>query len=557
MKSIRSMVLVSNDPISLERGAEEIFRTLQAELRRLDLMDEVKVGTIGDITIRNDLPLIIVYPEAVVYAPVSADDVILIAEEHLLKGQIVRSLLGREHQPVGEISWLRTRYGALPAQQRIVLGRAGLVDPRSPDDFILHNGYQALGKVLTHMTPEGVIAELEKSGLQGRGGAGFPTGRKWGFVRSASGRPKYVICNADESEPGTFKDRMILEGDPFSIIEAMTIAAYAVGAQDGYIYIRGEYKRAFDYLENAIMQAEERGLLGENIFGRDFSFHIHLHAGAGAYICGEETALIESIEGKRGQPRARPPYPPSYGLFGKPTLVNNVETLANVPHILLHGGEWYHQFGTEKSRGTKVYTIMGNVNSTGVIEVPLGITLREVIEIYGKGIKRGGKLKLVQTGGSSGSIVPASLQDTPMDFESWRKAGVSLGSGALLICDEHTCVVDLAKVILNFFRFECCAKCTPCRIGTQRLYQAFSDISIGTGSVESFDELQAIGQDMELLSNCGLGQTASVAVRDILKYFRQEVEEHLTQHICRAGVCRFEKTSSESQVEWQSLQQAV
>ncbi len=557
MKSIRSMVLVSNDPISLERGAEEIFRTLQAELRRLDLMDEVKVGTIGDITIRNDLPLIIVYPEAVVYAPVSADDVILIAEEHLLKGQIVRSLLGREHQPVGEISWLRTRYGALPAQQRIVLGRAGLVDPRSLDDFILHNGYQALGKVLTHMTPEGVIAELEKSGLQGRGGAGFPTGRKWGFVRSASGRPKYVICNADESEPGTFKDRMILEGDPFSIIEAMTIAAYAVGAQDGYIYIRGEYKRAFDYLENAIMQAEERGLLGENIFGRDFSFHIHLHAGAGAYICGEETALIESIEGKRGQPRARPPYPPSYGLFGKPTLVNNVETLANVPHILLHGGEWYHQFGTEKSRGTKVYTIMGNVNSTGVIEVPLGITLREVIEIYGKGIKRGGKLKLVQTGGSSGSIVPASLQDTPMDFESWRKAGVSLGSGALLICDEHTCVVDLAKVILNFFRFECCAKCTPCRIGTQRLYQAFSDISIGTGSVESFDELQAIGQDMELLSNCGLGQTASVAVRDILKYFRQEVEEHLTQHICRAGVCRFEKTSSESQVEWQSLQQAV
>ncbi len=539
MKPIRSMVLVSNDPLSVKKGAEEIFRALQAEIRSLGLIDEVKVGTIGDITDRDDLPLMIVYPEAVVYAPVNAEDVSVIAEEHLLKGQIVRSLLGREHQPVGEISWLRTRYGALPVQQRIVLGRVGVVDPHSLDDYLIHDGYQALGKALYQMSPEGVIAELEKSGLQGRGGAGFPTGRKWGFVRSAGGRPKYVICNADESEPGTFKDRMILEGDPFSIIEAMTIAAYAVGANEGYIYIRGEYKRAYQFLENAIQQAKDRGLLGDQIFGTDFTFHIHLHAGAGAYICGEETALIESLEGKRGQPRARPPYPPSYGLFGKPTLVNNVETLANVPHIVVNGGEWYHRFGSEKSRGTKVYTIMGNVNFTGVIEVPLGITLREVIEIYGKGMKKGAKLKLIQTGGSSGSIVPASLQDTPMDFESWRKAGVSLGSGALLICDEHTCVVDLAKVLLNFFRFECCAKCTPCRIGTQRLYQAFCDISCGIGSIESFDELQQIGQDMELLSNCGLGQTASVAVRDIMKYFRQEVEEHISQHFCRAGVCKF------------------
>lgn len=539
MKPIRSMVLVSNDPLSVKKGAEEIFRALQAEIRSLGLIDEVKVGTIGEITDRDDLPLMIVYPEAVVYAPVTADDVSLIAQEHLLKGQIVRTLLGKEHQPVGEISWLRTRYGALPVQQRIVLGRVGVVDPHSLDDYFIHDGYQALGKALYQMSPEGVIAELEKSGLQGRGGAGFPTGRKWGFVRSAGGRPKYVICNADESEPGTFKDRMILEGDPFSIIEAMTIAAYAVGANEGYIYIRGEYKRAYQFLENAIKQAEDRGLLGDQILGSDFSFHIHLHAGAGAYICGEETALIESLEGKRGQPRARPPYPPSYGLFGKPTLVNNVETLANVPHIVMNGGEWYHRFGSEKSRGTKVYTIMGNVNFTGVIEVPLGITLREVIEIYGKGMKKGAKLKLIQTGGSSGSIVPASLQDTPMDFESWRKAGVSLGSGALLICDEHTCVVDLAKVLLNFFRFECCAKCTPCRIGTQRLYQAFCDISCGIGSIEGFDELQQIGQDMELLSNCGLGQTASVAVRDILKYFRDEIEEHISQHFCRAGVCKF------------------
>jgi NADP-reducing hydrogenase subunit HndC len=532
------MVLVSNDPASVERGADEVFQALQLEIRSLGLQDEIKASTLSEVGQRDDLPLVIIYPEAVVYGPVSVDDVPLIVEEHLLKGRIVKSLLGKLHDPVGEIAWLRTRFGALPAQQRIVLGRAGLIDPESLDDYLLNDGYLALGKALTEMTPEQVIAEVEKSGLQGRGGAGFPAGRKWDFVRKAKGHPKYLICNADESEPGTFKDRMVLEGDPFSLIEAITIAAYAVGAKEGFIYIRGEYGLAFRRLENAIHQAESRGLLGKNIFGRDFDFHLHLHAGAGAYICGEETALIESLEGKRGQPRARPPYPPTYGLWGKPTLVNNVETLANVPHIIRNGGEWYHQFGTEKSRGTKVYTIMGNVNFTGVIEVPLGITLREVIDIYGKGMKKGASLKLVQTGGSSGSIVPASLQDTPMDFESWRKAGASLGSGALLICDEHTCVVDLAKVLLQFFRFECCAKCTPCRTGTRHLYQIMDDISAGRGTLESLAELQTFGQDMELLSNCGLGQTASVAVRDILKHFRPEVEQHITEHICRAGVCK-------------------
>jgi NADP-reducing hydrogenase subunit HndC len=531
------MVLVSNDPVSLERGAEDIFHALQAEVRAAGLLDEVRVSAIPDVGERDDLPLLMIYPEAVVYGPVTIDDIPILVQEHLLKGQIVKSLLGRMHEPVGEIAWLRSRMGALPVQRRIVLERAGVVDPESLDDYLIHDGYLALGKALTEMTPESVIEEVDRSGLQGRGGAGFPTGRKWGFVRGARARPKYIICNADESEPGTFKDRLVIEGDPFSIIEAMTIAAYAVGAEQGYIYIRGEYKLGYKRLENAIRQAESRGLLGDHIFGQDFSFHIHLHAGAGAYICGEETALIESVEGKRGQPRARPPYPPTYGLWGKPTLVNNVETLANIPHIVRHGGEWYHQFGTEKSRGTKVYTIMGNVNFTGVIEVPLGITLREVIEIYGKGMKKGNRLKLVQTGGSSGSIVPASLQDTPMDFESWRVAGASLGSGALLICDEHTCVVDLAKVLLHFFRFECCAKCTPCRTGTQRLYNIITDISEGRGTLENLDELQSFGQDMELLSNCGLGQTASVAVRDILKHFRPEVEEHILDHVCRAGVC--------------------
>ncbi len=552
MKSIRSMVLVSNDPVSVERGAEEVFNLLRTEIRGLGLAEEIKVSTISDVGERDDVPLVIIYPESVVYGPITADDVPVLVQEHLLQGHIVKSLLGRMHEPVGEIAWLRTRLGALPVQQRIVLGRVGVVDPESLDDYLLADGYLALGKALTEMTPQQVIAEVDRSGLQGRGGAGFPTGRKWGFVRSAQGAPKYVICNADESEPGTFKDRLVLEGDPFSVIEAMTIAGYAVGAEQGYIYVRGEYRLAYRRLENAIHQAEARGLLGEHIFGSDFNFHIHLHAGAGAYICGEETALIESIEGKRGQPRARPPYPPTFGLWGKPTLVNNVETLANVPHIVRNGGEWYHQYGTERSRGTKVYTIMGNVNFTGVIEVPLGITLREVIDIYGKGMKRGAQLKLVQTGGSSGSIVPASLQDTPMDFESWRKAGASLGSGALLICDEHTCVVDLAKVILHFFRFECCAKCTPCRVGTQRLYQIVCDISEGRGAPESLEELQTLGQDMELLSNCGLGQTASTAVRDILKHFRPEVEQHIYARTCPAGVCKMPELSPAERLAYQA-----
>jgi NADP-reducing hydrogenase subunit HndC len=438
---------------------------------------------------------------------------------------------------VPEIAWMRGRRGALPVQKRIVLERAGIVDPSSIEDYILYDGFQALGKALTRMTPAEVIAEVEKSGLQGRGGAGFPTGRKWSFVASTPGDPKYVICNADESEPGTFKDRLIIEGDPFSIVEAMTIAGYAIGSHDGYIYIRGEYPLAYHRVKHAIQQAEAHGLLGNHILGTDFSFHIHPHAGAGAYICGEETALIESLEGKRGMPRPRPPYPTTYGLFGKPTVVNNIETLANVPPILRNGAVWYREVGSPKSTGTKVYTILGNVNFTGLIEVPMGITLREVIDIYGKGMKNGKRLKLVQTGGSSGTIAPASLQDTPMDFDSFRNAGVSLGSGALLVCDEDTCVVDLAKVILRFFRNECCGKCTPCRIGTLRLYEIMTQVSEGKASLSDLELMMNISEAMSEVSNCGLGQTASTALRDILKYFRPEVEAHITDHVCPAGVC--------------------
>jgi NADP-reducing hydrogenase subunit HndC len=537
MKVIRSMVLVSVDQASLDRGAEAVFHKFLEEIDEFGLTDQIAVSTIRDVGLRDDIPLVIVYPDAAVYGPVKLEDVHTIVEEHLYKGNIVPHLLALMHELAPEIAWTRGRKGALPVQKRIVLERAGIVNPESIEDYILYDGFQALGKALTHMTPAEVIAEIEKSGLQGRGGAGFPTGRKWSFVASTPGHPKYVICNADESEPGTFKDRLIIEGDPFSIIEAMTIAGYSIGAHEGYIYIRGEYPLVYQRIENAIRQAETHGLLGDHIFGTDYSFHIHPHAGAGAYICGEETALIESLEGKRGMPRPRPPYPTTYGLFGKPTVVNNVETLANVPPILRNGAAWYREVGLPKSTGTKVYTILGNVNFTGVIEVPMGITLREVIDIYGKGMRDGQKLKLVQTGGSSGTIVPASLQDTPLDFDSFRNAGVSLGSGALLVCDENTCVVDLAKVISRFFRNECCGKCTPCRIGTLRLYEIVSQISEGKANLSDLDLMQKISEAMSEVSNCGLGQTASTALRDILKYFRAEVEAHITDHICPAGVC--------------------
>jgi NADP-reducing hydrogenase subunit HndC len=537
MKVIRSMVLVSVDPASLEQGAEEVFHTFLDEIEEFGLSDQIAVSTIRDLGIREDIPVVIVYPDAAVYAPVKPEDVHTIVEEHLFKGNIVPHLLAMMHELVPEIAWMRERRGALPVQKRVVLERAGIIDPENNEDYILHDGFKALGKALTQMKPAEVIAEVEKSGLQGRGGAGFPTGRKWSFVASTPGDTKYVICNADESEPGTFKDRVILEGDPFSIIEAMTIAAYAIGAHEGYVYIRGEYPLAYRRMEKAIRQATEHGLLGERIFGTDFSFHIHPHAGAGAYICGEETALIESLEGKRGMPRARPPYPTTFGLFGKPTVVNNVETLANVPPILRNGAVWYRELGSPKSTGTKVYTILGNVNFTGLIEVPMGITMREVIDIYGKGMKDGKKLKLVQTGGSSGTIAPAALQDTPMDFDSFRNAGVSLGSGALLVCNEDTCVVDLAKVILRFFRNECCGKCTPCRIGTLRLYEIVSQISEGKATLADLGLMQKISEAMSEVSNCGLGQTAPVALLDILKYFREEVEAHITEHRCAAGVC--------------------
>jgi NADP-reducing hydrogenase subunit HndC len=521
----------------MQRGAQEVHQQLRQEIKASGLEDEVAVSMVGDVGRHDALPIVIVYPQATIYGPVRPEDVHFLVEEHLVKGRVAAGLEASSKELSGRIAWLSARRGTLPAEQRIVLSRAGLIDPEDIEDYIIHDGYEALGKALTEMQPADVINEVGKSGLKGRGGAGFPTGMKWRFVSQTDDFPKYIICNADESEPGTFKDRLILEGDPHSILEAMAIAGYAVGANEGYIYIRGEYKLAEERLNKAISQAREMGFLGKDIFGSGFDFDIHMHAGAGAYICGEETALIESIEGKRGEPRSRPPYPTTHGLWGKPSVVNNVETIANVPPIIHHGSAWYRHFGTSNSPGTKVYTILGNVNVTGLIEVPMGITLREAIAIYGRGMKNDASFKLAQTGGSSGSIIPASLQDTPMDFDSFAKAGVSLGSGALLVCDEDTCVVDLAKVLLKFFKHESCGKCTPCRVGNERAFQILSAFSEGRGSPRDLDDLQMLSENLTELSHCGLGQTAAVPIRDILKHFRAEVDAHIQLKVCPAGVC--------------------
>jgi NADP-reducing hydrogenase subunit HndC len=535
LTTVRSLVLVSNDPESKLKGSEAIFDAFTHHLQRFGLEEEISVSFANDIGQSNASPLVIIYPEAVIYGPISPSDVPHLVEEHLYKGRIVEEKRAPAKALSGRIAWLAARKGTLPAENRIVLKNVGLIDPDSIEQYLGNEGYVGLATALS-MSPDEVIAAIKESGLRGRGGAGFPTGMKWGFVRQAKGDKKYVICNADESEPGTFKDRMVLEGDPHAIIEAMLIAGYAVGSDEGYVYIRGEYQLAIERIETAIQQAKTLGFLGDQILKSDFNFTLHVHAGAGAYICGEETALIESIEGKRGEPRSRPPYPTTEGLWGKPSLINNVETLANLPAILRNGAQWFKSFGTPSSSGTKVYTMLGNVNVTGLIEVPMGITLREVIAIYAKGMKKAG-LKFAQTGGSSGSIIPAILQDTPMDFDSYNKAGLSLGSGALLICDEDNCIVDIVRVLSNFFCVESCGKCTPCRIGTKRMYDLLTGITKGTGKLEDLEELNSLSISLFDFSNCGLGQSAGTPVRDMIAYFKAEVEAHIKLGVCPAGIC--------------------
>lgn len=565
----RSHILISGDPISLARGAERIKAAFEAELAFYALTDEVAVAFTGDLRVPPaQLPAAIVYPEGVIYGPITANDVPLIVSEHLYKGRIVDALRVTTKPLTGAIVRLPAREGALFAQQRVVLARAGIINPESIEDYIAHDGYAALGKALTQMTPAQVVQEIIDAGVQGRGGAGFPVGLKLKMVAEASpvslrgatfatkqspntlgiashpstslrtlAMTKYVLCNADESEPGTFKDRLIIEGDPHSVIEGMLISGYAIGAREGYVYLRGEYVQARERLEKAIAQARALGLLGEKIFGTDFSFDIHIHSGAGAYICGEETALIESLEGKRGEPRIRPPYPTTYGLWGCPTAVNNVESLANLPPIIRNGAAWYRTLGTAKCPGTKVYTMLGDVNVTGLIEVPMGTTLRTVIEVYGGGMKAGKKFKLAQTGGTSGAIIDASFLDVPMDYAELAARGAGLGSGALLICGDDTCVVDLAHVLMRFFARESCGKCVPCRIGTTRAMEILERLKDARANVDDLAQLERIATQMQLASFCGLGQAAAVPILTGLRFFRDEFLTHADARRCLVGVC--------------------
>jgi NADP-reducing hydrogenase subunit HndC len=534
----RSHILISGDPISLARNAEAIKSAFDAELAFYALTDEVAVAFTGDLRVPPaQLPAAIVYPEGVVYGPLTANDAPLIVSEHLYKGRVVDALRVITKPLTGAIVRVPSREGALFAQQRVVLARAGIINPESIEDYIAHDGYTALGKALTEMTPAQVVQEIIDAGVQGRGGAGFPIGMKLKIVAETRGEKKFVLCNADESEPGTFKDRLIIEGDPHAVIEGMLISGYAIGARAGYIYLRGEYVQARERLEKAIAQAHAFGLLGEKIFGSDFSFDIHIHSGAGAYICGEETALIESLEGKRGEPRIRPPYPTTYGIWGNPTAVNNVESLANLPPIIRKGAAWYRTLGTAKCPGTKVYTMLGDVNVTGLIEVPMGTTLRTVIEVYGGGMKRGKTFKLAQTGGTAGAIIDASFLDVPMDFAELAARGAGLGSGALLVCGDDTCVVDLAYVLLRFFANESCGKCVPCRLGTTRALEILARLKDARATVDDLAQLERIATQMQIASFCGLGQAAAVPILTGLRFFRDEFVAHADARKCAVQVC--------------------
>lgn len=480
----------------------------------------------------------IVYPEAVFYSKVRPEDVAEIVSEHLLKGRIVERLVYHEAQaPEGIKSLNETTF--YKKQHRIALRNCGVINPESIDEYIGTGGYEALGKVLTEMTPDEVIQTILDSGLRGRGGAGFPTGLKWRFASGNRGNvQKYVCCNADEGDPGAFMDRSVLEGDPHVVLEAMAIAGYAIGADQGYIYVRAEYPIAVERLQIAINQAREYGLLGKNIFESGFDFDIELRLGAGAFVCGEETALMTSIEGNRGEPRPRPPFPAVKGLFASPTILNNVETWANIPQIIINGPKWFASMGTEKSKGTKVFALGGKINNTGLVEIPMGTTLRTVIEDIGGGIPNGKKFKAAQTGGPSGGCIPAEHFDIPIDYDNLISIGSMMGSGGLIVMDEDTCMVDIAKFFLQFTVDESCGKCTPCRVGTKRLLELLEKITDGRGTLEDIDKMEELCYYIKDNALCGLGQTAPNPVLSTLRYFRDEYIEHVVNKRCPAGVCK-------------------
>jgi NADP-reducing hydrogenase subunit HndC len=533
----RSHVLVCSGTGCTSSKSEEIINQFEKLISENNIESEVKTVRTGCFGLCEKGPIVVVYPEGATYSRVAVEDVKEIVEEHLVKGRIVKRLLLGDKE-AEDVSKSLEEVGFFKKQVRIALRNCGVINPECIDEYIARDGYRALGKVLTEMSPEQVIDTLKQAGLRGRGGAGFPTGLKWQFAAKSSADQKYVCCNADEGDPGAFMDRSILEGDPHTVIEAMAIAGYAIGSNQGYIYVRAEYPIAVRRLNRAIEQAREYGLLGKNIFGTDFSFDLGLRLGAGAFVCGEETALMTSIEGKRGEPRPRPPYPANKGLWGKPTILNNVETYANVPPIFLNGPEWFSSIGTEKSKGTKVFAIGGNIKNTGLVEIPMGTTLREIVYDIGDGIPNGKAFKAAQTGGPSGGCIPASLMDTPIDFENLTSIGAMMGSGGLIVMDEDNCMVDIAKFFLDFTCDESCGKCSPCRIGTKRMYEILDRITKGQGEDGDIEKLEVLANTIKETALCGLGQTAPNPILSTLRYFRDEYEAHINEKRCPAGVCK-------------------
>ncbi len=506
------------------------------ELIKKDGLDNVRVIRTGCFGLCAKGPIIVVRPEDTFYAASHVDDVSEIVERHLKNGEIVERLLCKDID--GSMVKSLDELNFYKKQHRIVLNNCGLIDPENIDEYLAFDGYKALEKVLTSMSPDDVIKEVSDSGLRGRGGAGFPTGRKWQFAKNSTDEQKYVACNADEGDPGAFMDRSVLEGDPHAIVEAMAIAAYAIGANKGYVYVRAEYPIAVHRLQVAIDQARDYGLLGDNIMEKEFKFDLEIRLGAGAFVCGEETALMESVEGRRGEPRPRPPFPAVKGLFGKPTLLNNVETYANITQIILNGASWYASIGTEKSKGTKVFALGGNINNVGLVEVPMGITLREIVYDIGGGIPNGRKFKAAQTGGPSGGCIPEQYLDTPIDYESLSAIGSMMGSGGLIIMDDTTCMVNLARFFLDFTVDESCGKCPPCRIGTKRMLEILERLVAGKGKDGDIEKLEKLALNIKRSSLCGLGQTAPNPVLSTLKYFRNEYEAHIYEKRCPAGECK-------------------
>lgn len=533
----RSHVLVCGGTGCTSSNSQKIIEALEQEIEKQGLSNEVKVVRTGCFGLCALGPIMIVYPEGCFYSRVDVDDVPEIVSEHLLKGRIVTRLLYDETVGQEEIKALNET-DFYKKQVRVALRNCGVINPESIEEYIACDGYQALGKCLTEYTPEQVIQIVTDSGLRGRGGGGFPTGRKWALTAPNKAPQKYVVCNADEGDPGAFMDRSVLEGDPHCLIEAMAIAGYAIGATKGFVYVRAEYPIAVRRLQIAIDQARAEGLLGKDILGTGFEFDMEIRLGAGAFVCGEETALMTSIEGNRGEPRPRPPYPAVKGLFGCPTVENNVETFANIPQIILKGADWFASMGTEKSKGTKVFALGGKIKHTGLVEIPMGTTLREIVEEIGGGIPGGKKFKAAQTGGPSGGCIPASLIDTPIDYDNLISIGCMMGSGGLIVMDEDTCMVDIAKFFLEFTVDESCGKCTPCRVGTKRLLEKLDKITKGNGTMEDIDELENLCYYIKENSLCGLGQTAPNPVLSTLHFFRDEYIAHVKDKTCPAGVCK-------------------